>query len=281
MKKLGKYEFAKYHGLGNDYIVVDPRQFGIRLTPGKIREICHRNMGVGSDGILALTASRRCEFGVRIYNPDGSEAEKSGNGLRIYARFLYDFGYTRKRAFSIETRGGMVHSEIFMKRGQVDQIRVEMGQATFLSSRIPVRGKKREVVGEILKAGSKQYQVTCVSVGNPHCVILTNKLNGSELRTFGPLIENHRNFPNRINVQFAKVRSRRHVDALIWERGAGETMASGSSSCAVAAAAFKNGLVGRNVVIHMEGGDLAIEINKDYYLSMTGPATPICRGKIL
>ncbi len=279
--KLRAGEFAKYHGLGNDYVVVDSKSFGIRLTPARIRKLCNRNTGLGSDGILALTSSRRADFGLRIFNPDGSEAEKSGNGLRILSRFLYDFGYTRRKSFSIDTKGGLVSAELSLRGQRVSRVRVDMGRATFWSDEIPVRGPRREVIDEQLLVGSKMLRVTCVSVGNPHCVIFVPELSLSELQKLGPLLEHHASFPRRSNVQFARVASPRAIDALIWERGAGETAASGSSACAVAAAAYRNQLVGRRVQVRMPGGSLSIEIGDDFAMRMTGPCTPVYRGRLL
>ncbi len=279
--KLRAGEFAKYHGLGNDYVVVDSKSFGIRLTPARIRKLCNRNTGLGSDGILALTSSRRADFGLRIFNPDGSEAEKSGNGLRILSRFLYDFGYTRRKSFSIDTKGGLVSAELSLRGQRVSRVRVDMGRATFWSDEIPVRGPRREVIDEQLVVGSRMLRVTCVSVGNPHCVIFVPELSLRELQKFGPVLEHHQSFPRRSNVQFARVASPTTIDALIWERGAGETAASGSSACAVAAAAYRNQLVGRRVQVRMPGGSLSIEIGDDFAMRMTGPCTPVYRGRLL
>ncbi len=279
--KLRAGEFAKYHGLGNDYVVIDSKTFGTRLTPARIRRLCHRNTGLGSDGILALTPSRRADFGLRIFNPDGSEAEKSGNGLRILSRFLYDFGYTRRKIFSIDTKGGLVSAELSFRGKEVSRVSVDMGQATFWSDEIPVRGPRREVIDEQLVVGSRTLRVTCVSVGNPHCVIFVPELSPHELQKFGALIEHHSSFPRRSNVQFARVASPTLIDVLIWERGAGETAASGSSACAVAAAAHRNGLAGRRVQVRMPGGKLSIEISDDFALRMTGPSTPVYRGRTL
>jgi diaminopimelate epimerase len=278
---LQRDEFAKYHALGNDYLVVDGDLQRPRLSPGRVRALCDRHTGIGSDGILALHRPRRAELVLRIWNPDGSEAEKSGNGLRIFARFLWDFGYVRTRELEIATAGGPVVARLSLVRGEVGQIRVEMGRATFTSSEIPVLGPKRDVIDEPLRVGSVDLRVTCVSVGNPHCVRFVDELHPEMLRSLGPLLENHAIFPNRTNVQLARVRSRSAIDVLIWERGAGETRASGSSSCAVAAAAHRLGLVDRKVDIHMPGGKLRIEIASDFSLRMTGPATPVYRGRLL
>lgn len=279
--KLGAGEFAKYHAIGNDYIVIDPSQLAFKLTPASIRHLCRRNLGIGADGVLALSRSRVADFGLRIFNPDGYEAEKSGNGVRIFARFLYDFGYTRRRTFSVETKGGVVRVELLLQHDRVHAVRAEMGSVSFISSEIPVRGSRREVVREPLEIALKTFRVTCLTIGNPHCVVFVPRLRVSELRRFGPLIERHHNFPNRINVQFARVHSPQLIEALIWERGAGETMASGSSACAVAAAARKLGLAARRVRVRMPGGALSIEVDADWNLTMTGPAQPVYRGRIM
>ena len=278
---LKRDEFAKYHALGNDYLVVDGDLQRPKLDAERVRGLCDRHTGPGSDGILALHRPRRGELVLRIWNPDGSEAEKSGNGVRIFARFLWDFGYVRGRELAITTRGGPVDAHLTLVKARVRSIRVDMGHAVFTSSEIPVLGPKREVVDEPLRVGSLELRVTCVSVGNPHCVRFVSELHPEALRSLGPQLENHAMFPNRTNVQLARVRSRSAIDVLVWERGAGETQASGSSSCAVAAAAHRLGLVDRRVDVHMPGGKLRIEIGADYALRMTGPATPVYRGKLL
>jgi len=278
---LKRDEFAKYHALGNDYLVVDGDLQRPKLTPERVRALCDRHTGIGSDGILALHRPGRGVLLMRVWNPDGSEAEKSGNGARIFARFLWDFGYVRSRELAITTRGGPVVARLAVTNGEVRSIRVEMGHATFASADIPVVGPPREVVDEPIRVGSVDLRVTCVSVGNPHCVRFVSELHPEALRSLGPQLETHPFFPNRTNVQLARVRSRSAIDVLVWERGAGETRASGSSSCAVAAAAHRLGLVDRRVDVHMPGGKLRIEIGADYALRMTGPATPVYRGSLL
>jgi diaminopimelate epimerase len=268
-------EFVKSHALGNDYIVLDPAALSFVLTPDAIRRICDRHLGAGSDGILALAPSDGADFGLRIYNPDGSEAEKSGNGLRIFARFLHDHGLTSKTQFTVETPGGLVGILLDVEDGDVRQITVDMGAATFASERIPVAGTPREVVNELLDVGGRPLTITAVSVGNPHCVVFVPALADVDLETLGPLLERHPAFPNRTNVQFAEVRSRRRIAILIWERGAGVTMASGSSACAVAAAAFRKGLTDRNVTIEMPGGSLDVSVAQDWSIRMAGPAVEV------
>lgn len=278
---LKRGEFAKYEALGNDYAIVDPARLGFTLTRARIRALCDRHTGIGSDGILALRRSRRADFGVRVWNPDGSEAEKSGNGLRMFARFLRDFGYTRKREITIETKGGIARAELLLRGREISRVRVAMGRASFRSRDIPMTGPVREVVGEYLGIGPRGVRFTAVSVGNPHCVVFVPELRESELLEYGPQIERHPSFPRRTNVQFASVASRRTIEALIWERGVGATRASGSSACAVAAAAFRDGLVDRRVTVRMPGGSLAIEVDDEMELHMTGPATPVYAGRLL
>ena len=270
--------FVKSHGLGNDYIVIDPNNISFELSPEAIKLICHRNYGVGSGGILLLTKSDKADFGLRILNPDGSEAEKSGNGIRIFAKFLFDHGYTDNNSFSIETLGGLVKADLEIKNGKVAIITVDMGKASFKSNEIPVEGQQREVIQEEIRVNGDILEFTAVTVGNPHCVIFFDKLDEKLLRKIGPLLENHKIFPNRTNVQFAKVVSSNEVEILIWERGAGYTLASGSSSCAVASACVKNKLTDSKLSVIMPGGILDIEVNEDWSLRMKGPAEKVFEG---
>lgn len=273
-------EFVKSHGLGNDYIVLDQNKLSFNLTPEITKLICHRNFGIGSDGILLLTSIETDKFGLRILNPDGSEAEKSGNGLRIFSKYLYEYGYTNNNKFMIDTLGGPVTSELEIDDGIVKYVTVEMGTATFNSKEIPVDGDEREVVNEELRINGDMFNFTALSVGNPHCVIFSDDLDVEYIKKVGPLIENNKLFPNRINVQIAKVTSSDSIDILIWERGAGYTLASGSSSCAVAAAAVKNSLTNNEVAINMPGGTLNINVREDWSINMKGPVEEVATGVI-
>ncbi len=275
---LDRDQFVKSHALGNDYIVVDLARLSFPLTPEAIRLICQRNFGVGSDGILGLRPSPTADFGLRIFNPDGSEAEKSGNGLRIFAKFLHDHGYARSSTFTVDTLGGMVRANLDVANGAVRTITVDMGMATFRSDQIPVAGPPRDVLKEPIEVDGERLTFTAVSVGNPHCVVLMEALDEAGIRRLGPLLEHHALFPNRINVQFARVISRSEVGILIWERGAGYTLASGSSSCAVAAACVRHGLTDRDVRITMPGGVLEVSVGPDWSLRMAGPASEVARG---
>jgi diaminopimelate epimerase len=271
-------KFAKYHALGNDYVVIDPKDLPAPLTAAQIKTICHRNFGVGSDGILlGPLPSKQAPFGLRIFNPDGSEAEKSGNGLRIFSRYLWDRKLAGNEEFAIETPGGLVKSTVFEKGKMV---RVEMGKVSFWSDTIPVTGPRREVINEKISVGGKSFTFCAASIGNPHCVLPLPEINAGLAREFGPLIEVHPDFPKRTNVQFLKVLDRDNIQIEIWERGAGYTLASGSSSSAAAAVAHKLGLCDRSITVHMPGGKLAIEIGDDFNILMTGPVTKVAEGVI-
>jgi len=198
---LGRDEFAKYHALGNDYVVVDGDLVRPKLDAARVRALCNRHTGIGSDGILALHRPRKTALQLRIWNPDGSEAEKSGNGVRIFARFLWDFRYVRSKKLAIETPGGVVSAELSVSEGDVRTIRVEMGRASFQSRDLPMLGPPREVIDEPLRVGSLDLRVTCVSVGNPHCVRFVPNLHPEVLRSIGPQLETHAMFPKRTNVQ--------------------------------------------------------------------------------
>jgi diaminopimelate epimerase len=261
------FDFVKAHGLGNDYIVVDTTLLGFGLTPERIRAICDRHTGVGSDGILAVVEAADADFGLRIYNPDGSEAEKSGNGLRIAARFLSDHGYTRRDCFTIQTRGGLISVRLISQGSDPPHVQVEMGRAVVDATRTHLRVDDREL------------EVTVVSIGNPHCVVVVEDLSAVDLLHLGPAIENHETFPRRTNVQFVQVLARNEVRALIWERGAGHTLASGSSACAVAAACFQKQMIDTAVTVQMEGGDLEVEILEGLHVIMTGPVEETCAGR--
>jgi diaminopimelate epimerase len=271
--------FFKYHALGNDYIVIDPKSFGRELDEAGIKVICHRNFGVGSDGILfGPLPSERAPFRLRIFNPDASEAEKSGNGLRIFCRYLFDQKLVQEnKEFLVDTLGGVVRATIF---DGAKMIQVDMGRVSFWSDEIPMTGPRREVIRENLGVGDKTFKICAATIGNPHCVILLPEISDEMAKTFGPHIETHAAFPRRTNVQFLQVLDRENIRIEIWERGAGYTLASGSSSSASAAVARKLGLVDSLVTVHMPGGRLGIEIADDFGIRMTGPVTKVSEGTI-
>ena len=274
--------FAKGHGLGNDYVVMEEKDLKAPLSRQAIERICDRNWGVGSDGILLLVPTQRADFGLRIFNPDGSEAEKSGNGLRIFAKYLWERRRPKQPTFTVDTKGGIVECQCRVEAGHMRFVTVEMGRATFRAPEIPMNGPDRDVVAVPLQLGDgTTVSVTAVSVGNPHCVTFVERLDEAECRRLGPLIENHPAFPNRTNVQFARAAGRDTLDILIWERGAGYTLASGTSSCGAASAAVKNGLCAHGrVKVRMPGGELTIEVRPDWSLRLDGPVEEVYQGTL-
>jgi len=270
-------DFYKYHGLGNDYLVIDPARFDVTLNRESIRLICDRNYGVGSDGILY--GPLRAEDGsirVRIFNPDGSEAEKSGNGLRIFARYLVEAGYVTSPDFQIDTKGGRVSVHLDAPDGRL--MTVSMGILTFDSESIPVRGPKREVLLEPLEVNDHGLKICAVSIGNPHCVVVREAVDRNLALALGPMIEDHSLFPDRTNVQFMKVLDRRNIQIEIWERGAGYTLASGSSSCAAAGVAFKLGYCDPDIRVHMPGGTIDVSISTDLSVRIRGEVSAVFSG---
>lgn len=274
--------FFKGDGLGNDYIAVAVDELGVELSPPTVRLICDRHTGVGSDGILVRVPSESADFGLRIWNPDGSEAEKSGNGLRIFAAYLLDGGHVREQTpFSVETPGGTVRMLILGQSAEgVLSVEAEMGSASFRSTAVELRGPDREVENELLElAAGDRVAINTVSIGNPHCVVFEDELNPEEMRRRGPQIATHPDFARGTNVQFARALNESTLEALVWERGAGETMASGSSACAVAAAAVRRGLVPeRQLEVRMPGGSLHVQVRDDWSLLLRGPVEGVYRG---
>lgn len=268
-------KFEKYHALGNDYLVYDPKDGNESFSERDIVRICHRNFGLGSDGILVgPLPSPDADFGLKILNPDGSEAEKSGNGLRIFARYLHDSNRVSGEPFTVDTLGGVVSCEI--SEG-AETITVDMGQVTFRSDQIPVNvnGDAREVVNESIQAQDETHLYYAASIGNPHCVLPVEQVTKDLALKLGPELENHPNFPNRTNVQFLQVLNRDRIKIEIWERGAGYTLASGSSSSAAGAVARKMGACDEEITVEMPGGEIHLIINDDYKVRMSGPATRV------
>lgn len=276
--------FSRYHALGNDYLVVDPADHADEFSVGETVRICHRHYGVGSDGILwgPLPATDGALCALRIFNPDGSEAQKSGNGLRIFCRYLYDRGIVGDEPFKVATKGGVVEARV-LDRGA--RVRIEMGRVSFVSDQIPVAGPVREVIREHLQVGESSLRVSCATIGNPHCVVeLPQGSSAFDAKAhalkLGPQIEAHPWFPERTNVQFLRVIDRNNIAIEIWERGAGYTLASGSSSSAAASVASRLGLVDRNVTVHMPGGKIEIELSESFDVIMTGGVTAIASGEL-
>jgi diaminopimelate epimerase len=258
----------KYHALGNDYLVYDPNKEDMALNRDRVVLICDRNLGVGSDGILFGPILEDNNITLKIFNPDGSEAEKSGNGIRIFAKYLYDEKYIKDNKFILRTLGGDANVEYLNASG--DLIRVMMGRAVFSSSEIPVAGGNRYVINEHMTFNGTDYKVSCVSIGNPHCVIPMKEISKDLACKLGPIVTNSDMFPNKINMQLLKVLDKANIQIEIFERGAGYTLASGSSSCAAASVAYRLGFVDNKITVHMPGGQLDVLVQDDGEIFLTG-----------
>lgn len=270
---MSEITLRKYHGLGNDYLVYDPNRNEKLLQERQIEALCKRNIGVGADGILYGPFFDGEEIKLRIFNPDGSEAEKSGNGIRIFSKYLRDMGYVREDSYVLTTKAGKTTVTFLKEDGS--RMRVDMGYAEFLAKEIPVVGFGEEIINEAIFFCDNFYNATCVSMGNPNCVLMLEEVNRKKAMQLGPYVENSRYFPNRINMQLCQVQDRSNIRIEIYERGAGYTYASGTGACAAAAASHRLGLVDDKVTVHMHGGDLLVEFGKDDRIYMTGPVVYI------
>lgn len=258
----------KYHGLGNDYLVYDPNKNKMELNPANVQLMCNRNFGIGADGILEGPVMEQGQISMIVWNPDGSIAEKSGNGVRIFAKYLKDSGYVQKKDFSI-----LCHKEesvIHYLNEEGTRLKASMGKATFWSDQVPVEGPRREIINETMVFGRIPYPVTCLSVGNPHCVILMDEISRGLVCRIGTYSESAKQFPEKINTQIIKVLDRTHIETEVYERGAGYTLASGSGCCAAGAAAYRLGLTDPKMEVKMPGGKLEVEIGEDGVVYMTG-----------
>jgi len=266
-------KFYKYHALGNDYLVLDPKD-GTLPSPKEIKLICHRNFGLGSDGILyGPLETSDADVKLEIWNPDGSEAEKSGNGLRIFCKYLHDQGKVSTDPFTIDTLGGKVTCTVHDPDSKIE---VEMGRVSFDSKDIPVKGIEGEVLDQQFNINGTDYTYYAATIGNPHVVLPMDEHSEQLACEIGPVIENMTElFPNRTNVQLLKILDRNNIQIEIWERGAGYTLASGSSSSAAAAVAKKMGACDGDITVHCPGGNIAIKVADDFSINMIGPATKV------
>ena len=270
---MAEITLRKYHGLGNDYLIYDPNRNACELQERQVEALCRRNLGVGADGILYGPFFDGDKMWVRIFNPDGSEAEKSGNGIRIFSKDLKGMGYVTEESYVLHTKAGETRVTFLNEQG--DLMRVDMGYPEFVAKEIPVVGFEGEIVNEAIFFGDNFYNATCVSLGNPNCVLMLEEVSQKKAMQLGPYVENSRYFPNRINMQLCQVLDRENIQIEIYERGAGYTYASGTGACAAAAASHKMGFVGDRVTVHMHGGELLVEFARDGRIDMTGPVVYI------
>ncbi len=277
-------KFTKMQGIGNDFVVVNAIEQALEeeQLPIISRQMNDRKFGIGGDGLILVLPSKIAQFRMRMFNPDGSESEMCGNGIRCFAKYLYDRKLTTDSAFTIETLAGIKPVWLKVNGGKVESVRVDMGTPLLQRSEIPMRGDGNQpVIGETLRADGRKFEITCVSMGNPHCVIYEEKLETFPVGRYGPQIEHHVAFPKRINVQFVKVCSNSEIVLRTWERGAGETLACGTGACASVVASVLNNRTGKKVLVHLPGGDLLVEWSGDNRVLMTGPAEEVFEGEIV
>ena len=257
-------EFVKMHGLGNDFVFLD--HFSVEALDHYeelAQKLCHRQFGIGGDGLAIVLPSKVADARMRIFNPDGSEPEMCGNAIRCFARYVYDQGYVRKNPMRVETLAGILTLHLDIQDNQVQGVRVDMGEPILKAELVPVVGQGEPVLGESLEAEGQTFQFTAVSMGNPHCVIFVDDFETLDFERFGPAIEKHSLFPRKTNVEFIRVESPQEMTMKVWERGAGPTLACGTGACASTVAAILNGKTDRAVTVHLPGGDLFIEWGED------------------
>ncbi|TDX53259.1 diaminopimelate epimerase [Orenia marismortui] len=276
-------KFTKMHGLGNDFVLIDCLEKEVENPSQLAKEMCDRNFGIGADGLVLILPSDLAEadYRMRIFNPDGSEPQMCGNAIRCFAKYLYERELTDKTQLNIETLAGMIKPEIILEEGAVKLVTVDMGEPILSRNEIPMLGEEQEqVIKEELRVGTETFEITTVSMGNPHCVIFVEDIEKIELTNWGPQIETHELFPEDINVEFIEVLNQDEIEMRVWERGAGVTLACGTGACASTVASILNELTERKVTVHLAGGDLVIEWSEDNNrVYMSGPATEVFVGE--
>ncbi len=278
--------FVKMHGIGNDFVVIGALD-DLPLPEEKLSEfarfVCDRHFGVGADGVIWILPSQVADFKMRIFNPDGSEAEMCGNGIRCAAKWFYDRDYAKGKAVQVETLAGIKTVWVQEENGKAVAVTVDMGEPIFAPSLVPTSlGEGSEAIEVPLSVeGAGTYLVSAVSMGNPHCVIFVNDVDNFPVETIGPRIEHHPAFPKRTNVEFVQVLSRNEMKVRVWERGAGLTLACGTGACASLVIASRTGRTDRKAKVHLPGGTLTIEWRDDGRIYMTGPAVEVFRGEFV
>lgn len=274
-------KFTKMHGCGNDYVYVNGFEEKIEDPASVAIKVSDRHFGIGSDGLIMICPSKVADFRMAMYNADGSEGKMCGNGVRCIAKYVYDKGLTDKTQISIETLGGIKYLDLQVENGAVKTVKVDMGEPVLKAEEVPVQFAKEQMIGEEVSVDGKTYNMTCVSMGNPHAVVWVEDTKGLDLEKIGPNFEHHPMFPERVNTEFVQILSRTEINMRVWERGSGETLACGTGACATAVACILNDKTEDEVLVHLVGGDLKITYDRDTnHVFMTGPATIVFEGEI-
>ena len=274
--------FTKMQGLGNDYVYVNCFQETIENPSEAAIKVSDRHFGIGSDGLILIKPSEVADFRMDMYNADGSQAEMCGNGIRCVAKYVYDYGLTDQTEISVETLAGIKYLKLQIMDGKVVRITVNMGQPELVPDKIPVQADGDRVVDEPIVVNGVTYKMTCVSMGNPHCIVFIDDTENFPLEEIGPMFENHERFPKRVNTEFIQILNRNEVNMRVWERGSGETLACGTGACASAVACVLNGLTEDEITLHLLGGDLSVRWDREEnVVYMTGPAKVVFDGEIV
>ncbi len=275
-------QFTKWHGLGNDFVIVNGMEEYITDYQKQAIAVCDRNFGIGADGLVILLPSEIADFKMRIFNSDGSEADMCGNATRCVARYLYENRLTKKTVITLDTLAGIITPELVFKNDTLATVRVDMGLPRLLRKEIPIIGKADEqVVNMPLDINGATYYITCVSMGNPHCVIFVKDITKVDLAMIGPNIETHSQFPKKTNVEFVQIIDRQTIRMRVWERGAGITKACGTGASASLVASVLNDHTDRQATVELDGGDLYLEWAENNHIFMSGPAVEVFRGNYL
>lgn len=277
---MSSFEFTKVQGLGNDFIIIEDLEEKFDFKADLIARLCNRRFGIGADGVMIVRLSQKGNFVMLFYNPDGSQAEMCGNGIRCFAKYLYDRKLTDKENITVETLAGLKEVALIFENQEVVGAKVSMGKPSFGPKEIPVLLDSQEVVNKEVDTGKGKVKLTCLSMGNPHAVLFVDDVFDAPVESLGPAIENLPIFPNRTNVEFAQVLSQGNIKLRVWERGAGETLACGTGACAAAVAACRNGLVERKVKVDLLGGEAEVEWSNEDEVYLIGPAKEVFTGKI-
>jgi diaminopimelate epimerase len=271
-------QFIKMHGIGNDYVYIDCFRETVSEPEKLAVHMSDRHFGVGGDGLILIMPSDKADARMRMFNADGSEAQMCGNGIRCLGKYVYESGISRTSKIAVETLAGVLSLQMITANGTVERVKVDMGMPWLRRQDIPMLGAGDRVLGEKLTVGDREFVVTCVSMGNPHCVVYVDDVARYPVTHYGPLLEHHPQFPQRTNVEWIEWLNRQEIRQRTWERGSGETLACGTGACAATVASVLNGKTDRTVTVHLLGGDLEIEWAADEHVYMTGPAVEVFRG---
>jgi diaminopimelate epimerase len=282
LEAFSPVKFTKMHGLGNDFVVVNGfvEHLDEALLADVSRRLCDRHFGIGSDGLILVLPSRTANFRMRMLNPDGSEAERCGNGIRCFGKYVYDHGLTKETALTVETLPGIQQLKLTVESGKATALRVDMGEPRWNRADIPMRGDNKPAVNETLKVEGERLEVTCVSMGNPHCLAFVRNVDSCPVEKLGPALETHNAFPQRTNVHFVEVIDSHALKVRTWERGAGITLACGTGACASVVAAALTDRAARTATVQLPGGPLEIQWQGNNHVVMTGPAEEVFQGEI-